>query len=587
MRISVFFYLVIVCFSAPPLKAKSACDSVYFSKIIEQGIYLQNHHKHDEVITLVDSILRFHKNKENCQYVLKLLNMKALVLEHSQHFEESIAIATDVISSAQKYKMYDIEAKSFLILVRIHDFLQRENDLNRNLAKAKALIDRHQLLQLLPEYYVRAASYQRFFGTRDSSLYFANQAISWGEKYDDYINLADAHMLEGVYHRGTEKATRSMLTSIEYFKKVGEQSAVAISYVNVIKSLLTLGKIRETNEYIDSASVYLANLEKTPRVYDTKEHFYDLISQKYEQEGKTDSAIFYIKLARIYSDSSQFVTNEQFINDKEIEIATLKEKALVNEISKSRRLWIIGFILLSMGLLLLAHFYRRTLRFQKLIFGQNHEILTQKNELTTLLTKQTMLLAEVHHRVKNNLQIVISLLTLKVQNSKDHDTAKYLEDVSMKIRSISLIHEQLYNNDQFDEINVNGYVRQLLEQFRNILSATAYTSNIKINDGLTFNIETMFPIGIILTELVTNSIKHANVQSSNTLNIQIEIKEVDKNYLLFYSDNGTGKLNEKAGMGSSILAAMKRQLNARNTEYNKGGYHFEMEFVMKTVSVIG
>lgn len=587
MRITAFLCIVSFLFSAPQLKAKSACDSIYFSKIIEQGIYLQNHHKHDEVITLVDSILYIHKNEENCKYVLKLLNLKALELEHSQHFDESIEITTNVIEKAQKYKLYDIEAKSFLILVRIHDFLQRENDLKRNLTKAKSLIDHHRLVQLLPEYYVRASSYQRFFGSRDSSLYFANQAIYWGKKFNDYINLADANLMVGINCEGTEIGQKSMLTAIEYFKKVGSRSSVAILYLNVISALLDLGKISETSQYIDSARFYVNNLEKTPSDYEVNEKFYELISQKFEIVGKPDSAIFYLKLANIYNDSSQFVTNQQFISDKEIEIATLKEKALVSEISESRRMWIGGFILLLIGILLLAHFYRKTLLFQKLISGQNHEILTQKNELDALLSKQTMLLSEVHHRVKNNLQIVISLLTLKGQSLKDHDTANYLEDVSMKIRSISVIHEQLYNNDQFDEINVNAYVRQLLDQFRNILAATEYTSHIKINDGITFNIETMFPIGIILTELVTNSIKHANVQSSNTLNIQIEIKEIDKNYLLFYSDNGTGKLNENAGMGSSILAAMKRQLNAKSSEFNADGYHFEMEFVMKTVSGVG
>ena len=548
---------------------------------------MQNLNKHTEVISLLDSVLSRHNNEVSCRCVLKLLNIKALELEHSQKFEESIAIATEVIFNAQKHNMYDVEAKSFLILVRIHDFLQRENDLKRNLGKAKELIDRHHLEELLPEYYIRASSYQRFFGTRDSSLYFANQAIIWGEKYDDYINLADAHMLVGAYHRGTAQATHSMLTSIEYFKKVGERSAVAILYVNVIKSLLTLGKISETNKYIDSTRIYLTNLEKNPGVYDTKEHFYDLVSQKLGAEGKTDSAIYYIKMARLYADSSNFVTNEQYINDKEIEIATLKEKALVNEISKSRRLWIIGFILLSFGILFLALVYRRTLKFQKLISGQNQEILEQKNELDALLSKQTILLSEVHHRVKNNLQIVISLLTLKGQTIQDQETAKYLEDVSMKIRSIALIHEQLYHNDQFDQINVHDYVQQLLDQFRNILSTTAYTSRIKVSENISFNIETLFPIGIMLTELIMNSIKHAQIQAPNTLDLQIEITEMDNNYRLTYSDNGRGKLMDRSGIGSSILAAMKRQLNARSREYNEDGYHFEMEFVMKTVSVVG
>ncbi len=113
--------------------------------------------------------------------------------------------------------------------------------------------------------------------------------------------------------------------------------------------------------------MYLSNLEKTPRVYDIHEYLSKLISEKYEKIGKVDSPIFYIKLASSYRDSSHFVTNDQFISEKEVEIATLKEKARVIELTKSRKFWILGFLVTLISILILGFLYGRNLKYQQKI----------------------------------------------------------------------------------------------------------------------------------------------------------------------------------------------------------------------------
>lgn len=578
-------YISLVLFSlfSVQINAKSSCDSMYYSQFIFRANQFQIHHQHQKVAVLVDSILTWNKEDENCKFVLILLNLKALAYEHSQKFEECSKISTEVVALAQKYQFPEIEARAYLTLVRMHDFLKREGDLKRNLSHVKALIDRYNLQEFLPEYYVRASSSQRFFGKQDSSLYYAKQAVVWGEKFNDYLNLADGHLLIGANYRGTEKSTQSMLTSCEYFKKLGSNSSVALQYINVIKSLNSIGRMKETNQYIDSSKLYLRNLEKTPRVYDIHEYLYELVAQKFEQEGSLDSSIFYIKLAHMYSDSSLFVTNYQYITDKEIEIATLKEKALVHQLSRSRSYWISGFVLLSFCILAVSYLYINRLKYQKKITHQTEEILAQKNELDILLARQNILLSEIHHRVKNNLQVVISLLTLKGQRSSNQETENFFEDICLKIRSISLIHEQLYNSNQFDNVNVGLYVQQLIDGFNNITSKSENTFTVNI-PTLYFNIETLFPIGIILTELIMNSIKHAEIESGKSLSINISINEVDNGYLLRYSDNGKGKSSDHKGLGTTILHAMSRQLNANSTEFNQAGFNYQLTFTQKTTS---
>ncbi|MBK8078994.1 MAG: sensor histidine kinase [Saprospiraceae bacterium] len=583
IKISVLLCVLLAGFES---YCSSGCDSLYYKPFIEAANTFQNYHQHKKVIVLVDSLASLQGVDEKCKYYLALLHLKALALEHSQKFEESSELLSKIIKTAQKNNLPETEAKSYLTLVRMHDFLKRKSDLKRNLLLAKSLIDKFKLNHLLPEYYVRSSSYNRFFGTKDSSIYYAHQAIIWGEKYDDYLNLADANLLLGANNRGSEKAIPYVLKSGDYFKKIGSNSSVALQYINVIKTLKDLGKIKETGKYIDSAKVYLQNLEKTPRVYDINEYLCELISSKFEVEGQADSAIYYIKLARLYSDSSLFVTNQQYISDKELEIATLKERAYIENLTKSRRIWIGGFIILLLCILILSYLFYHKSKYQKMISDQNKEILIQKNELDHLLTKQTMLLSEVHHRVKNNLQVVISLLSMKGQSSKNSETIQFFEDICMKIKSISLIHEQLYSSNQFDQINVKIYIEQLLNQFANMTIDSGRNYVVKIPDQLNFNLETLFPLGLILTELIMNSIKHAELEPEKSLMIHIEIKELGNFYLLCYSDNGKGKLTNNKSMGSIILSSMSRQLNAKTREFNASGYNYNLEFVEKTTSDI-
>ncbi|MBK8349984.1 MAG: sensor histidine kinase [Saprospiraceae bacterium] len=575
----VFLLQILVCY-----QTIAACDSIYYTKYFNIAQSYQNQHQHQKVIALVDSVVILTRNNEGCKFVLNLLHLKGLALEHSQKFEESSALLKQLIGLAQRYRMPEIEAKSYLTLVRLHDFLKREGDLRRNLQNAKKLIDNYNLHHLLPEYYVRASSYQRFFGSGDSSLYYAQQAIVWGEKNNDYLNLADAHFLLSTHQNDTNEQVKSNLKSAEYFKRLGSNSSVALQYINVIRSLNNKSKLGEVEKYIDSERVYVSNLEKTPRVYDIHEYLSKLISEKYEKIGKVDSAIFYIKLASSYRDSSHFVTNDQFISEKEVEIATLKEKARVIELTKSRKFWILGFLVTLISILILGFLYGRNLKYQQKISVQKDQILAQKDELDKLLANQTVLLSEVHHRIKNNLQVVIGMLTLIGRKTNDQKVVQTFNDMSMKIRSISLIHEQLYSKNQFDLINVESYIQQLVNQFEQMNTINGIKFQIKISDALAFNLDTLFPIGIIFTELIINSIKHATVLDNNTLLIQIEILENGGKYMLSYSDNGSGKMTDNIALGTNIVQSMARQLNSKGIEYNDHGYHFQLEFYEKIVA---
>ena len=122
-------------------------------------------------------------------------------------------------------------------------------------------------------------------------------------------------------------------------------------------------------------------------------------------------------------------------------------------------------------------------------------------------TKETML-KEIHHRVKNNLAIVISLLSMQGSKNPDPDFQRLIRDIELRIRSMALIHEHLYRSENFDKIPLSNYIHSLVSMISSTFSGHKITLKMEMDDILA-NIETALPLGLITNELLTNSYKYA------------------------------------------------------------------------------
>ncbi len=164
---------------------------------------------------------------------------------------------------------------------------------------------------------------------------------------------------------------------------------------------------------------------------------------------------------------------------------------------------------------------------------KTNQIISSKNKENTLLLK------EIHHRVKNNLQIIISLLRLQ-KNNLSPETEKSFEEAISRIMTMSLIHKTLYQSENLNTINFESYVSELV----NTISSYSCKGNIQTtihSDYHQIGTNTMVPLGLMLNELLTNSFKHAFNGNQNG-EIHIAVKSgTDHYFALKYSDNGTWK----------------------------------------------
>lgn len=197
------------------------------------------------------------------------------------------------------------------------------------------------------------------------------------------------------------------------------------------------------------------------------------------------------------------------------------------------------------------------------------------DELVRSLAEKELMLKEIHHRVKNNLQVVSSLLRLQSEKIKDKTTVEYFKLSEQRVKSMALIHQQLYNTKDLSMINFRSYLQELCSYlfFVNGISSERINLNIMVGE-IYFGIDTALPCGLIINELVTNSIKHA-FPGGRKGNISINLVENKDtgNQLVIKDDGiGAGKLDFKntETLGMELVDTLTDQLEGRlevNTEH--------------------
>lgn len=206
-----------------------------------------------------------------------------------------------------------------------------------------------------------------------------------------------------------------------------------------------------------------------------------------------------------------------------------------------------------------------------------------QHNLEKTIREKELLLAEINHRVKNNLAMVGSLLNLQQAKASDEYNRELFTESRNRILSIASIHQMLYQNRNFEEVDLKSYIDEIIALLQQAYAHQA--NNVRINktiDPVTININKAIPLGLIVNEIVSNSFKHA-FKDSNKKTIDIYLRAGKNSYMLEISDNGPGinDMNEalkKNTLGLSLIFDLTEQINARIEYSNKSGSRFMIYF---------
>lgn len=258
---------------------------------------------------------------------------------------------------------------------------------------------------------------------------------------------------------------------------------------------------------------------------------------------------------------------------------SLQELETQQQKQKSYFLW--GGILLVLALGgFLYNRYKTAEKQKQTIEHQKAQVENALMEITKRDEEKELLLKEIHHRVKNNLQVVSSLLELQSKKSSE-ETKTAFTDGQNRVRAMALIHEKLYREENIADIDFDEYSRQLSQQIAAIYQTKKVDIQIKAN-GCRFDIDTAVPLGLILNELVTNAYKYAFGEAIGQLSISVEPKG-NQGYELLVKDNGQGMPEDfdfvKAkSLGLRLVRRLSRQLYGSAEYNNQNGAEFKVLF---------
>ncbi|CAA6816249.1 MAG: Unknown protein [uncultured Sulfurovum sp.] len=213
----------------------------------------------------------------------------------------------------------------------------------------------------------------------------------------------------------------------------------------------------------------------------------------------------------------------------------------------------------------------------------NEEILEKKvkertNKVNQLLKEKEVLLKEVYHRVKNNFQMVISLLWIENENKKSNDDDDSLLELINRIKSMALIHQYLLGMDDYAEIKTQKYLHQINVEIQKSYTQKLVNIHDKIDD-FTLSADHALALGIIVNELLTNSIKH--FKKDERCILQLTCQKIDNEILLIVQDNGEGfdLKHQRNSFGLKLIKQFAKKLHASKSEFTfENGTRYELIF---------
>ena len=206
-----------------------------------------------------------------------------------------------------------------------------------------------------------------------------------------------------------------------------------------------------------------------------------------------------------------------------------------------------------------------------------------EEQISKSLNEKELLLREIHHRVKNNMQIISSILNLQSFTVKDPNLQSILKQNQSRIKSMAMIHEKLYQSKNLVEIDFSEYLRSLTtDVFYHYSDKTKIEVDLDLDENIKLNIETSIPCGLIYTELLTNTIQHA-FPGFKEGKISVQLKRIDDHIMLRVSDNGIGlpknvNFRETSSLGLQLINSLVKQIEGTIELDQISGTSFTIQF---------
>ncbi len=377
-----------------------------------------------------------------------------------------------------------------------------------------------------------------------------------GKLYNNISQIYNEH------YKDYNKALEYQMQAVNYNSKRNNQTSLTHNYNTISEIYINLEDFEQANNYALMMLEICRQIKAPFRMVNA----YGVLTAVNKKMGRFDSALYYTQQRYRLSDSlnnlerSNQIAEMQTRYETGVKDAEIKDLYAINEI-KTQRFWLLagGSVVL---LLLLGMVWMQKKKSQ-----QQQKLIAEQSERLQWIMK------ELHHRVKNNLQIVSSLLNLQSYRLKDEESVSAIRESQLRVQAMSLMHQRLYQVEDVSMVNFKLYLTDLAET---LMKAYGYQPddfdlNIQVEKEM-LDVDTVMPMGLLVNEIITNAFKYA-YKDVKRPSLSISLSGKEKGLQLEIKDNGPGiaEKNNQQGFGQKLIAALSKQLNATYTLTNSQG----------------
>jgi len=335
------------------------------------------------------------------------------------------------------------------------------------------------------------------------------------------------------------------------------------------------------------------NNKRSGDCYREISELYFSISDFHNSRNSLKKAMFFYKAANLQENDIYPISSRLNIiyetEKKSMDIIKLKNKTLLqqsklkNEVFLRNSMVIFVFLLLIiLGLLYKSFMFKK--KTNKVLETQQNEINKKNTALQKLVVEKEWLLREIHHRIKNNLHMVVGLLASQTEFLKNEEAVQAINDSQNRIQAMSLIHQKLYQSESLSIIDMPSYIFELTEYLKDSFEIRNTIRIILDIDSFNLPLSHSIPIGLIFNEAVTNAIKYAFPNHKDGV-ITISLKAVENNkYVLIIRDNGIGLPPDfdpynNPSLGIKLMHGLSADIDGKFLITNSNGTKITLEFI--------
>lgn len=544
--------------------------------------------KNDRYIEALNYYDQAVEKCQNCGSVKKsdLWIGKSIAHAYNGEYPDQYACAKKALDLAKKSGQKAILLRAHVNIAEYFRGREEYQSAKNHLIQAKSLKDhpsceKQDIAKLYNRY---SAVFNEEKKYPDSAMYYSRKALNLAEELDDLdLRATSLNEIGFIYEQSDD--TKSQCFS--YYQKASDlwlqdgQLRVGINpIINMARAYKSMDEFEKSLEMCDKG-ISLVGDNDWPYIlvylYEHKKEVLEYMGRyKEAMEANKEYHQVALRFKKLeWNQELAKVAQELNLAEKENQIKTEKSKkrALASslEAEKSRIFYLVIIAVLAVIMLVVVFVYfRRSRKYNR--------------ELIKSISAKELLLKEVHHRVKNNLQIISSLLNQQAVQAQNESLRNLVDDGQRRIKSMAMIHQRLYQTEDFSNINMENYARELTTSIASALNPENKEVEViyEMHDT-TFNIDTAAPLGLILNELITNVYKYA-FQGRNSGKVWISMKRlVEDQFELKVKDNGIGlpeDFEEKSrkSLGISLVKGLGWQLRGEMKYLSDKGSTFIVTF---------